>query len=134
MRGSLSDARWPTVGACTARARREAALGIESGETGYGDITPGKSRYILLAENGNLPRNNAPRLSTASPDVTSAARGPCRASSESRLHPGSLCAAGVPSRFPRPPRRKRPNSTTCQSAGPATCRSAADGHAEPQGS
>ena len=33
------------------------------------------SRYILLAENGNLPRNNAPRLSTVSPGMTSTARG-----------------------------------------------------------
>jgi hypothetical protein len=30
-------------------------------------ITPVKSRYIRLAENGNLPRNNAPRLSTDPP-------------------------------------------------------------------
>ena len=55
-----------------------------------------KSRYIRLAENGNLPRNNAPQLSTASPGMTSTARGACRASSDSRLHPGSLCAAGAP--------------------------------------
>ena len=33
-------------------------------------------------------------------------------------------------RIPRLPRRKRPNSTTCQSAGPATCRSAADGQSD----
>ena len=55
-----------------------------------------KSRHIRLAENGNLPRNNAPRLSTASPGMTSTARGACRASSDSCLHPGSLCAAGAP--------------------------------------
>jgi hypothetical protein len=34
------------------------------------------------------------------------------------------------SRYLRPPRRKRPNSTTCQSAGPATCRSDAGGQAD----
>ena len=55
-----------------------------------------KSRYIRLAENGNLPRNNAPRLSTASPGMTSTARVACRASSDSCFHPGSLCAAGAP--------------------------------------
>ena len=54
-----------------------------------------KSRFIRLAENGNLPRNNAPRLSTASPGVTSTSRGACRASSDSCLHPGSpLCRWG----------------------------------------
>jgi hypothetical protein len=34
------------------------------------------------------------------------------------------------SQFLRPPRRKRPNFTTCQFAGPATCRSDADGQAD----
>jgi hypothetical protein len=52
-----------------------------------------KSRYIRLAENGNLPRNNAPRLSTlASPRMTSTARGACRASSDS-ASTQALCGA-----------------------------------------
>src|ERR1035441_6135265 len=54
------------------------------------------SRYIRLAENGNLPRNNAPRLSTASSGMTSTERGACCASSDSCLHPVSLYAAGAP--------------------------------------
>ena len=88
-------------------ARWDHTVASGSVETAICGITPVKSRYILLAENGNLPRNNAPPLSTASPGMTSTARGACRASSDSRLHPGSLCAAaflvrpgGAPEAFP----------------------------------
>jgi hypothetical protein len=62
-----------------------------SPETAFWEISPVKSRHIRLAENGNLPRNNAPRLSTASPGVTSTARGACRASSDSSPRRLPLC-------------------------------------------